>query len=573
MSQALYRKWRSQTFEEVIGQEHVTQTLRNALREGRLAHAYLFSGPRGTGKTSTARILAKALNCTGPEEERPCNQCPTCLAINEGRMLDLVEIDAASNNSVEDIRELREKVGFRPSEGRYKVYIIDEVHMLSTSAFNALLKTLEEPPPHARFILATTEPHKIPATVLSRCQRFDFRRIPVPKITAHLRRIVEAEGFRAQDEALAAIARSAQGCMRDAVSLLDQMLSYGTEEVTLAQVQQVLGSVASQSVTAFVDAVAQQDIPAGLALIHRLVSDGASLQEFTQQVVEHLRGVLLVQMTGDASLLEDQPAETVAQMEGQAQRMSQARTLAAIKRFSQAVQELKGGHQPQLPLELALIEAVQGEPRLERAATPGPEAAAPSQPQAAQPKASPPQATPAQTSPASPASSEAAAPEPSSQAAGTPPPLDPAAVQRLRDDWQRFLAAARDECGLKVQAALRSMRDVAVGGDVVILAFGKNQFARKMIAQPETRSQVAKLLSQFLARPIRLECQDGDRAQLPAQALSGAREEVRDGPDPLLEYALGELGAEVVADAPGEEQGSTGKPGEPVDDPTEDGET
>ncbi len=569
MSQALYRKWRSQTFEEVIGQEHVTQTLRNALREGRLAHAYLFSGPRGTGKTSTARILAKALNCTGPEEERPCNQCPTCLAINEGRMLDLVEIDAASNNSVEDIRELREKVGFRPSEGRYKVYIIDEVHMLSTSAFNALLKTLEEPPPHARFILATTEPHKIPATVLSRCQRFDFRRIPVPKITAHLRRIVEVEGFQAQDEALVAIARSAQGCMRDAVSLLDQMLSYGTDEVTLEQVQQVLGSVASQSVTAFVDAVAQKDIPAGLALIHRLVNDGASLQEFTQQVVEHLRGVLLVQMTGDGSLLEDQPPEAVAQMERQAQGMGQARILAAIKRFSQAVQELKGGHQPQLPLELALIEAVQGEPRLEQAAAPPASqeaaAAAPSQaapPQTASPTSAPPKTPPAQAAP--PASQEAAAPEPATEAASEPPPLDQAAVQRLRDDWQHFLAAARDECGLKVQAALRSMRDVAVGGDVVVLAFGKNQFARKMIAQPETRSQVAKLLSHFLGRPIRLECQDGDRAQLPAQALAGVREEARDGPDPLIEFALGELGAEVVGDP--QEGGQAGEGDKPPTD-------
>ncbi len=548
MSQALYRKWRSQTFEEVIGQEHVTQTLRNALREGRLAHAYLFSGPRGTGKTSTARILAKALNCTGPEEERPCNQCPTCLAINEGRMLDLVEIDAASNNSVEDIRELREKVGFRPSEGRYKVYIIDEVHMLSTSAFNALLKTLEEPPPHARFILATTEPHKIPATVLSRCQRFDFRRIPVTKITAHLRRIVETEGFQAQDEALVAIARSAQGCMRDAVSLLDQMLSYGTEQVTLEQVQQVLGSVASQSVTSFVDAVAQRDIPEGLALIHRLVSDGASLQEFTQQVVEHLRGVLLVQMTGDASLLEDQPPESVAQMERQAKEMGQARILAAIKRFSQAAQELKGGHQPQLPLELALIEAVQGEPRLEQALAT--EAAPPPQPRASAAKATPSSAPVAQPSPVKPSPAQPSATEPSPQegggAAGEPPPLDHAAVQRLRDDWQRFLAAAREECGLKVQAALRSMRDVAVGGDMVVLAFGKNQFARKMIAQPETRAQVSKLLSRFLGRPIRLECQDGDRAQLPAQALAGVREEIHDGPDPLIEFALGELGAELV---------------------------
>ena len=250
MSTALYRKWRSQTFDEVVGQEHVTQTLRNALSEDRIAHAYLFAGPRGTGKTSSARILAKALNCTAPEGERPCNHCPTCQAITEGRMIDLIEIDAASNNSVDDIRELRDKVGFRPSEGRYKIYIIDEVHMLSNSAFNALLKTLEEPPPHARFVLATTEPHKIPATVLSRCQRFDFRRIPAPEIAGHLRHIVTVEGFGAEDDALLAIARAAQGCMRDAVSLLDQMLAYGADAITLAQVQQVLGAVNAEAVAA-----------------------------------------------------------------------------------------------------------------------------------------------------------------------------------------------------------------------------------------------------------------------------------------------------------------------------------
>ena len=538
MSQALYRKWRSRTFDEVVGQEHVTQTLRNALRDGRVAHAYLFSGPRGTGKTSTARILAKALNCTAPEGQRPCDVCPTCVAISEGRMLDLIEIDAASNNSVDDIRELREKVGFRPSEGSYKIYIIDEVHMLSNSAFNALLKTLEEPPPHARFVLATTEPHKIPATVHSRCQRFDFRRIPVAEITAHLRHIATEEEVSVEDAALTAIARSAQGCMRDAISLFDQMTSYGSDVISADQVHQVLGSVASQSVSAFVDALAAQDVSVGLHLIHKLLLDGASLQEFTAQVVEHLRGVMLLQMTGDSGLLDDRAPETVKRMESQARQLAQPQTLFAIKRFGEAIAELKGGLQPQLPLELALVEVIRGPANLV-VQTVAP-AAAPAQ--AAQPAQSAP------TRPAStPAKSEATPPPPPAQSvAAPPPPLDQAAVANLRGQWNEVLAVVRERVGIKQQAALRAVRDIAIGENAIALAFGNNKFAKDMISEPTTLAQVSAVLAQFIGRQVTLECQEGEHATLSAAAGRVIQEQAKpDGPDPLLEYAVSELGAEV----------------------------
>lgn len=540
MAQALYRKWRSRTFDEVVGQEHVTQTLRNALRDNRVAHAYLFSGPRGTGKTSTARILAKALNCTGPEEDRPCDVCPTCVAISEGRMLDLIEIDAASNNGVDDIRELRDKVGFRPSEGTFKIYIIDEVHMLSTSAFNALLKTLEEPPPHARFVLATTEPHKIPATVHSRCQRFDFRRIPVVEIAGHLRHIATEENVQAEDAALTAIARSAQGCMRDAISLLDQMTSYGAEAISLEQVHQVLGSVAGESVSGFVDALADQNVAAGLQTVHSLLLAGASLQEFTTQVVEHLRGVMLVQMTGDSGLLDDRSPETVKRMEVQAHKLTQPQTLYAVKRFGEAIGELKGGYQPQLPLELALIEVVRGPAAtvVQPVAVAQP---APAQPTPATP--APAKEAPADKKPAASAKEEKV---PASTAESAPVPLDQGAVSKLRAQWNDVLSAVREQCGLKQQAALRAVRDIAIGENAIALSFGNNKFAKDMISEGETLAQVSGILAQFVGRQVTVECQEGETATLSAAAGRVVRDEGKaDGPDPLLEFAVSELGAQV----------------------------
>lgn len=538
MAQALYRKWRSQTFDEVVGQEHVTTTLLNALREERVAHAYLFAGPRGTGKTSTARILAKALNCT-EEKNRPCNRCSHCTAINEGRMLDLIEIDAASNNSVDDVRELREKVGFQPSESRYKVYIIDEVHMLSASAFNALLKTLEEPPPYARFVLATTEPHRIPATVLSRCQRFDFRRIPVAEIAAHLTHIAGEEGFQVEEPAIFAIARSAQGCMRDAVSLLDQMTSYGaaaspddSRAISLEQVQQVLGSVAGETVAAFVDALASKNVSTGLELIHGLLLQGGSLNEFAAQVIEHLRGVMLVQMAGDSALLEDTAPDTVRTIKEQAKDLENADTLLAIKRFSQAMTELKGGFQPQLPLELALVELIEGVQQ---------QAPAPAPAQVKTQPASPASPPPARTA-AQPAARSGKSPVPEQTPVAS---LDAEAMQRLRDRWGEFMNAVRDRCGHKQQASLRSIRDLAIGGDAVAIAFGNNAFSQKMISEAKTRDTISGILAEILGQQIRLICQSGEKATIPSTTGQAVEEPQAGGPDPLLEYAVSELGAKV----------------------------
>ena len=357
MTKALYNKWRPHKWDEVVGQQHIIQTLRNAVIGDRVAHAYLFAGPRGTGKTTAARLLAKAVNCLDPDlAARPCNTCAHCVAVNEGRFLDLIEIDAASNTSVEDVRDLRDKINFTPNHGRYKVYIIDEVHMLSTAAFNALLKTLEEPPAHAIFILATTEIHKIPATVLSRCQRHEFRRVPVDDITGQLKRIAESEKLSAEPEALTLIARQSAGGMRDAISLLDQMASTG-QEITLSLTQSVLGTATSQTVLALVSAVQQRDPAAGMQAIHTALDAGSDPRLLARQLVDYLRALLLIQM-GNGSQV-DLAADTRQQADKHARAFSAADVLQMIKSFNTAATDLRGGWQPSLPLELALAEVVE----------------------------------------------------------------------------------------------------------------------------------------------------------------------------------------------------------------------
>ncbi len=354
--QVIARKWRPQSFDELVGQEHVSQTLVNALRAGRMPHAILFTGPRGTGKTSSARILAKSLCCSQAQNFVPCHTCPNCVDIAQGRHVDVIEIDGASNNGVEAIRELRETVGYMPTSGKYKVYIIDEVHMLSTSAFNALLKTLEEPPAHVVFVMATTEAHKIPQTILSRCQRFDFRRIATRKITEHLQKICETEGIPFEIEALWLIARQGDGSMRDSQSLLEQVITFTNRDIKYQRVVETLGLTDRHLVLDTLHAILERQPPKVLAILERFHQTAAEPHLFAQELMELLRHLTIVKVAGPASQLivdlQDSETETLSHW---AESLSEEELHLLFDLALKGVQDILKAFDARLVLEMVLL--------------------------------------------------------------------------------------------------------------------------------------------------------------------------------------------------------------------------
>ena len=351
----LARKWRPQVFEDVVGQRPITQTLQNAISQQRVAHAFLFTGARGVGKTSTARILAKALNCENGPQINPCNQCATCHEISAGNSMDVIEIDGASNRGIDEIRELRENVRYTPAKSRYKIYIIDEVHMLTREAFNALLKTLEEPPPHIIFVFATTESHKIPATILSRCQRYDFKRIPLKEIIGSLKRIVEEEKVQISQRGLFSIAQESEGSLRDAQSLLDQLISYGGKEIRDEDIAEVLGVIDRKILNDTIEAIAHRNTERCMEIVEHVYHYGYDLQHFCRELLQYFRNLILMKVSQQPEGLMDLPKEEFEILKKQAERFQFDQLNHLFSLLLKGEEEVAQSTFPRIMLEMTLI--------------------------------------------------------------------------------------------------------------------------------------------------------------------------------------------------------------------------
>lgn len=359
MHKALYRVYRPKNFSDVIGQEHIVRTLKNQIENNNVGHAYLFCGTRGTGKTSTAKIFSKAVNCTNLHNDEPCNECENCREILEDKTMDVVEIDAASNNSVDDIRELRENVKYSPAKAKYKVYIIDEVHMLSQGAFNALLKTLEEPPSYVIFILATTEPHKIPATILSRCQRFDFKRVTVKDISSRMRYICEKEGIEADEKALNLIARNSQGALRDALSILDQCISFEGNKISYNDVIELLGSVNIEQLFDLAESIIKEDTRKSLQILNDFIIWGKDVRNLVNDLIDHFRNLMVCKISNDLDEIISLPEETIDLLKQQAETIDTNNLIRILNILSEAQDGMKISSNPRVLMEVTMMKIAQ----------------------------------------------------------------------------------------------------------------------------------------------------------------------------------------------------------------------
>jgi DNA polymerase-3 subunit gamma/tau len=598
--QALYRKYRPQRFDEVVGQDHVVGTLTREVTDQKVAHAYLFAGPRGTGKTTSARLLAKALNCTDRGDDgEPCNECASCLGITEGTSLDVIELDAASHNKVEDVREIRVNVGtVAAAAGAHRVYILDEAHMLSRAAGNALLKTLEEPPEHVVFVLATTEPYKLLDTIRSRSQRFDFHPVSSETLVDHLSDISKREGFTTDHAALSMIATHARGSVRDSMSLLEQVAALGDGVVSTEGVTRALGLADGDAFTGLVASISNQDAPAALGLVAQLASRGADLRRFVADSLGYFRGIFLAQYAPNLEEITDEPPEVLEEWRRQARALSSGDVLRAIDRFSEALLQLRQGREERLVLELALIRltrpetTVDGEAlaaridRLERdvksgagGATGAPNYQPEESPVAGhrspvqEPASIEPGSSPSDSSPprggASGAAAEGGALSPSNDAlaASAPPaPLAPpnpvpspptrtgsgeVTLSEFSAAWPVVVARVRSDFGARRHAFVRVAEPLSVAGSVAILTLPAHQHfhLEQLNADEQLLEAIETITAEVLGSPVKLQFRSDDDSAAAAGGNEPETESIRaPAPEQLDEGTEREDPEDLIAD-------------------------
>jgi len=502
----LARKWRPQNFTDLIGQEHVSQTLANAIRSGRIHHAFLFTGARGVGKTSAARILAKALNCDEGLSDQPCGICSSCTEITAGQGLDVIEVDGASNTGVDDVRELRENIRYLPNRSRYKIFIIDEVHMLSTNAFNALLKTLEEPPEHAKFIFATTEPHKIPITILSRCQRFDFRKIPLARVASRMREISDAEQLTISDRSLSLVARQGEGSMRDALSTLDQVIAFSGEQVDDEAVQTLLGMVDRRLLLDTVEAVLQRNSRRALDAVRRVDQLGLALRRFTQDLLEMFRGMVICKVVEDPAEMLDLVGEELKELKALAEEASLDDLQRIVTLLMKTQTELVNSSFPLLTLEMSLVRLATLAPTqdlaklishiesLEKrlATTPLPKVQHPAQRPTS---SSTPSARPA---PASAPTTPIPSPDP-------PPkkPEAPVATSTESKGWQGLVEQVKQSRPM-LGSVLEHGRLLKLELPVIEVGYTKGSFMISQLQEPDISQDLEVLTTDYFGQPVKL---------------------------------------------------------------------
>jgi DNA polymerase-3 subunit gamma/tau len=523
---ALYRTYRPQSFDEVVGQEAVVRTLKNAISSGAVRQAYLFAGPRGTGKTSLARILAKGLNCAQGPTPSPDGTCHACVAIANGTSLDVIEMDAASQRGIDDIREIRDRVVLQPAEGRYKVYILDEAHQLTDAAWNALLKLIEEPPPHLVFVFCTTDLSKVLPTVRSRCQTFVFQRPRLQELTAKLRRIADAEGIEAPDPALALIARGARGAFRDAESVLDQLAAATEKQVTVQAVLQLLGAVEEEALFRLCDLVVDQDTAGALTFIEQLSEQGQDLGRLVSDLVEHLRHLMLVQHMGEVPESLPVTAETRERLHAQANQLGPATVVRLIDLLAVAVEDMRQGGDPRLPLELALVKVTRPAADLSR------ESIAYRLEQLEQRTHQ--VAAVGQTLPAAPAT-------PSEAPVAEPARAPDVELEQLQEAWQRtILPAVEEKGGIPTAMLLREAHPARLADDTLTLEFPPSaDFHRSLAEEPKNATPLADALYEVTGRRLAVAFAVGD----PPDREDAAHDDGPAGEERILELLTETLDA------------------------------